>query len=51
VNELPWQAKRQGARLIIVNLSETHLDELADVVIHADVVEILPQLAAAVVVA
>lgn len=46
VNELPWQAKRQGARLIIVNLTETHLDALADVVIHADVVDILPQLAA-----
>ncbi|HRQ38888.1 MAG TPA: NAD-dependent deacylase [Chloroflexota bacterium] len=48
VNELPWQAKRQGSRLIIVNLDETHLDQIADVVIHADVVEILPQLAAAV---
>ncbi|GIK58352.1 MAG: NAD-dependent deacylase [Chloroflexi bacterium] len=48
VNELPWQAKRQGSRLIIVNLDETHLDHVADVVIHADVVEILPQLAAAV---
>lgn len=48
INELPWQAKRQGARLIIVNLAETHLDQIADVVIHADVVEILPQLATAV---
>jgi NAD-dependent deacetylase len=48
INELPWQAKRQGARLIMVNLAETHLDQMADVVIHADVVEILPQLAAAV---
>jgi NAD-dependent deacetylase len=47
-NELPWLAKRQGARLIIVNLSETHLDALADVVIHADVVDILPKLATAV---
>lgn len=48
INELPWQAKRQGSRLIIVNLAETHLDQIADVVIHADVVEILPQLAAAI---
>lgn len=48
VNDLPWQAKRNGARLIIVNLSATHLDPLADAVIHADVVDILPQLAAAV---
>jgi len=51
VNELPWQAKRQGARLIIVNLTPTYLDDLADVVIHADVIDILPQLAAAVAVA
>ncbi|MCP4360858.1 MAG: NAD-dependent deacylase [Chloroflexi bacterium] len=48
VNELPWQAKQAGANLIIVNFSETHLDYLADVIINADVVEILPQLAAAV---
>ena len=41
-------AKQVGARLIIVNLTETHLDYLADVVIHADVVDILPRLAAAV---
>lgn len=47
-NDLPWLAKRQGARLIIVNLTETHLDALADVVIHADVVDILPKLATAV---
>lgn len=45
VNELPWLAKRQGAAVIIVNLSETQLDYLADVIIQADVVEILPQLA------
>lgn len=44
--DLPLLAKQSGARLIIVTLSETHLDYLADVVIHADVVEVLPQLAA-----
>lgn len=48
VNELPVLAKQNGARLIIVNLTETHLDNQADVVIHADVVDILPQLAAAI---
>lgn len=44
--DLPMLAKYAGAKLIIVNLSETHLDYLADVVIHADVVDILPRLAA-----
>jgi NAD-dependent deacetylase len=46
VNELPWLAKRQGAAVIIVNLSETQMDYLADVIIRVDVVEILPLLAA-----
>ena len=44
--DLPLVARQSGASLIIVNLSRTHLDDLADVVIHADVVDILPQLAA-----
>lgn len=44
VNELPRLAKRSGAKLIIVNLSPTHLDSLADVVIRADVIDILPRL-------
>ena len=46
VGDLPLTAVENGARLIIVNFDETHLDRYADVVIHADVVEILPQLAA-----
>lgn len=45
--DLPLLARQTGARLIFVNLSETHLDYLADVVIHADVVDVLPRLAAA----
>jgi len=44
--DLPMLAKYAGARLIIVNFAETHLDYLADVVIHADVVDVLPELAA-----
>ena len=47
VGDLPLRAKRRGAKLIIVNLGRTHVDRLADVVIRADVVEALPQLAAA----
>lgn len=46
-SELPVLARQAGARLVIVNYRETHLDHLADVVIHADVAEVLPQLAAA----
>lgn len=44
--ELPVLAWQSGARLIIVNYCETHLDHLADVVIRADVAEVLPRLAA-----
>jgi len=43
--DLPMLAKYSGAKVIIVNYEATHLDYLADVVIHADVEEVLPQLA------
>lgn len=42
--DLPEMARGNGARLIIVNNEETHADHLADVVIHADVVDVLPRL-------
>lgn len=42
---LPQRALEAGARLIIVNQEPTYLDVRADVVFHADVVEILPVLA------
>jgi NAD-dependent deacetylase len=45
--DLPLIAKGNGARLIVVNYEETCVDAVADVVFRADVVEILPQLAAA----
>ncbi len=44
--DLPLMARAHGARLIVVNLEPTHVDSYADVVIHGDVVEILPRLAA-----
>ncbi len=44
--DLPALATSSGSRLIIVNKSPTHADEFADVVIRADVVDILPRLAA-----
>jgi NAD-dependent deacetylase len=45
VAELPLVALDGGARLIIVNYQPTHLDERADLLIHADVAEILPRMA------
>ncbi len=41
---LPELAKEHGARLILVNLQPTRLDSIADLVIHADVAQILPKL-------
>ncbi len=44
--DLPQVAKMNRARLVIVNYNETHVDHMADLVIRADVAEVLPQLAA-----
>ncbi len=43
--DLPQMALNHGAHLIIVNYNETHFDHHADVVIRADVAEVLPLLA------
>lgn len=40
-NLLPERAKRNGASLFIVNNTSTHLDRLADGVIHASIGEVL----------
>ncbi len=45
--DLPVLAHRSGALLIFVNLSPTPIDSLAQVVIHDDVVDVLPQIATA----
>ena len=47
VGDLPMLAKSLGAKFIIINLGQTYADSLADVVIHADVVDVLPKIAAA----
>ena len=44
--DLPLLALNYRAKLIIVNLEPTPIDSLANIVIHADVAEILPALAA-----
>lgn len=43
--DLPALAKEHGARLILVNYRETHMDDAADLVIRADVAEVLPRIA------
>lgn len=44
--DLPTLALASGARLVIINREPTYMDQQADVVIHADVVDVLPRLAA-----
>ena len=43
--DLPELAVENGARLIIINFMETHLDSRADIIIRADLAEALPRLA------
>jgi NAD-dependent deacetylase len=47
VSQLPLRVHRNGGRLIVVNLTSTYADDVADVVIHDDVADILPQIATA----
>jgi NAD-dependent deacetylase len=42
VARLPMQAIDHGAHLIIINNSSTYIDPRADVVIHEDLVDIIP---------
>ncbi|NLX10239.1 MAG: NAD-dependent deacylase [Chloroflexi bacterium] len=44
--DLPYMAQQAGAVVIIVNLGPTPMDTRAEVVIHGDVVDVLPRLAA-----
>lgn len=44
VADLPTRAIRKGVNLIILNKMKTHLDKLANVVIHRDVAEVLPKI-------
>ncbi|MCB0036812.1 MAG: NAD-dependent deacylase [Anaerolineales bacterium] len=47
VGDMPMQAYYNGARLIVINYTPTHVDAIADVVIRGDVAAVLPQIAAA----
>lgn len=44
VSELPLLAHNSGAKLIMVNYQETHLDRYATVAVHNDVADALPHL-------
>jgi len=44
-SHLPVLVHEQSGRLIVVNLSSTYIDDIADVVIRADIVEVLPLIA------
>ena len=43
-SDLPMLALRNGAKIIIINLESTHLDNAATVVIHADAADVLPEI-------
>ena len=45
-SDLPSIAIQRQAALILINQSQTYLDQQSDVALHADVAEVLPQLAA-----
>lgn len=42
---LPAEAARNGTKIIIVNFTPTWLDDQANIVIHGDVAEVLPEIA------
>ncbi len=46
-SDLPMLARHHGAQLIIINREPTHIDQVSEIVLHEDVAEVLPQIAAA----
>ncbi len=46
-SQLPLLVHEHSGHLIVVNLSPTYIDDVAEVVIHADVAEVLPRVAQA----
>ena len=43
--DLPVEAWRRGASVILINLGKTPVDNLAKVIIHENVATVLPQIA------
>ncbi|MCX7683138.1 MAG: NAD-dependent deacylase [Anaerolineae bacterium] len=46
-SHLPLMVLERNGRLVVINMTPTYVDELADVVIHADLAEVLPRIAQA----
>ncbi|MFL7791447.1 MAG: NAD-dependent deacetylase [Anaerolineae bacterium] len=44
VSQLPFLVHERGGRVIVVNLMDTYIDAAAEVVIHADVADVLPRI-------
>lgn len=43
-NMLPQIAKSRGAKILLINMSETPIDGAADVVVHGPVGKVLPKI-------
>jgi NAD-dependent deacetylase len=43
-SSLPYDARQNGCRIIIINLTHTYMDSLAEVVLNEDVAEVFPQI-------
>lgn len=48
IADLPQEAIHRGAKVIIINIQPTYLDTQADVVIHSEITDVLPQIVEAV---
>jgi NAD-dependent deacetylase len=46
-SHLPLLVHERAGRLIVVNLMPTYVDDMAEVVIHGDMAEVLPRIAQA----
>jgi NAD-dependent deacetylase len=46
-SQLPLLVREQEGHLVVINYTPTYVDDMADVVIHADVAEVLPRIAQA----
>jgi len=46
-SHLPLMVLERNGRLIVINMTPTYIDDMADLVIHADLAEVLPRIAQA----
>jgi NAD-dependent deacetylase len=48
ISDLPLEALAHDAKIVVINLHPTYIDDQAEVVIHNELTEVLPQIAEAV---